>query len=66
MSKPVDQGLHNDLSAIMNENVNEIHKAFPEGSFSVIFFEISSWNITRKDMHINTRHPLMIKSEAYV
>ena len=35
----MDQGLHDELSTIMNENTNDIQKAFPEGSFHRVFWD---------------------------
>ena len=35
----VDDSLHNDLVTILKENKDEINKAYPEGSFSRLFWE---------------------------
>ena len=35
----VDLGLHEDLTAIMQESTSDIHKAFPEGTFRRIFWD---------------------------
>ena len=60
-SESVDKGLHNDLTTIMNHNVNEIQKAFPEGSFRHIFWDQQQENTKKVDARQYRWHPLSIK-----
>ena len=60
-SESVDKGLHNDLTTIMNDNVNEIQKAFPEGSFRHIFWDQQQENTKKVDARQYRWHPLIIK-----
>ena len=60
-SDSVDQGLHDDLSTIINENTSDIQKAFPEGSFRRVFWDQQLENSKKTDARQYRWHPLMIK-----
>ena len=69
-SESVDQGLHGNLSAIMNDNVSEIHKTFPEGSFARVFWDQQLENSKKGDapsiQMASTNDQVVFKFEAYV
>ena len=57
-SEIVDEGLHRDLSTIMHDKTNDVHKAFPEGTFHRVFWDQQIENMKKNDPRW---HPLMIK-----
>ena len=60
-SESVDQGLHNDLSTIMEENTTSIHSAFPKGSSRQVFWDQQPENSKNTDSRQYRWHPLIIK-----
>ena len=57
----VDEALHGDLESIMKENNDEIAKAYPEGSFSRLFWEEQKHAASVKDSRAMRWHPLIIR-----
>lgn len=60
-SEIVDEGLHSDLSTIMQDNTHDVHKAFPEGTFCRVFWDQQMENVKKNDPRQYRWHPLMIK-----
>ena len=57
----VDSELHFDLLHIMNENVDQIRKAYPENSFSRLFWDEQLKAASTKDPRQVRWHPVLIK-----
>ena len=57
----VDSELHSDLLHIMNENVDQIRKAYPENSFSRLFWDEQLKAASTKDPRQVRWHPVLIK-----
>ena len=57
----LDEALHDDLLAIMNENYDKIRQAYPEGSLARPFWEEQLKAATVKDPRQMRWHPLMVK-----
>lgn len=57
----VDEGFNSDLSTIMEDNTDDVHKAFPEGTFRRIFWDQQMENVKKNDPRQYRWHPLMIK-----
>ena len=57
----VDNDLCADLIGIMNENCEQVKKAFPEGSFARLFWEEQLQAVPIKNPRQIRWHPLMIK-----
>ena len=64
-SEPVDQGLHNDLSAIMDENTSAIQSAFREGSFHRVFWNQQLENSKKTDPRQYRWRPLMAPTHEF-
>lgn len=60
-SEAIDEGLHNDLSTIVNESTQEVHNSFPEGTFRRVFWDQQIENAKKGDARQYRWHPLMIK-----
>ena len=56
----VDSKLHSDLLYIMNENVDQIRKAYAENSFSRLFWDEQLKAASAKDPQVRW-HPVLIK-----
>ena len=54
-------GFHRDLSTIMHDNTDDIHKAFPKGTFRRLFWDQQIKNMKNSDPRQYRWHPLMIK-----
>ena len=57
----MDKELHSDLLHIMHENVDYIRKAYPESSFSHLFWDEQLKAASTKDPHQVKWHPVLIK-----
>ena len=57
----VDPNLHADLLGIMNENTEQIRRAYPDGGFARLFWEEQLKAASVKDLRQIRWHPLMIK-----
>ena len=57
----VDGDLHSDLLAIMTENKEHVQSAYPEGSFSRLFWEQQLKAASLKDRRQMKWHPVLIK-----
>ena len=60
-SEAVDEGLHEDLTTIVNESTQEVQNAFPEGTFRRVFWDQQIENTKKSDARQYRWHPLMIK-----
>ena len=47
-SEAVDEGLHEDLTTIVNESTQEVQNAFPEGTFRRVFWDQQIENTKKK------------------
>lgn len=57
----VDDDINHDLSDIMDEMTEEVHKKFPENSFERVFWNQQLQAKSLKDAHQIRWHPAMIK-----
>ena len=57
----IDEGLHGDLSSIVQEKSEDIHTFFPEGTFRRVFWDQQVKNSRKSDSRQYRWHPLMIK-----
>ena len=57
----VDSGLHGDLSSIVQENMKNVHAAFPEGTFQRVLWDSQIENSKKSDARQYRWHPVMIK-----
>ena len=57
----VSDALHDDLRSIMEENSDQIAKAYPEGSFRRLFWEEQLRAASLKDSRAMRWHPLIIR-----
>ena len=57
----VDSELHSDFLHIMNENVDQIRKAYPENGFSRLFWDEQLKAASVKDPRQVRWHPILIK-----
>ena len=57
----VDSGLHGDLSSIVQENMKNMHAAFPEGMFRRVLWDSQIENSKKSDARQYRWHPVMIK-----
>ncbi len=57
----VDRDLHEDLASIMQENMKDVHAAFPEGTFRRVLWDQQIENSKKPDTRQYRWHPIMIK-----
>ena len=57
----VDNELHSDLVSIMKENADQVRKAYPENSFSRLFWDEQLKAASAKDPRQVRWHPVLIK-----
>ena len=60
-SEPVSEQLNSDLTQIMSDNVDQVHKAYSENSFARLLWDSQLKAATVKDHRQVRWHPLLIK-----
>lgn len=57
----LDSELYSDLLGIMKKNADEVRKAYPENSFSRLFWDEQLSAASTKDQRQVRWHPILIK-----